>query len=72
MKIESFNAMKEAETKSDITYVKKANSFERSRDETKEEIKTLEKTLPVLEKKVWFKSFFKVTIDARLFVVLQT
>ena len=72
MKIESFNAMKEAETKSDITYVKKANSFERSRDETKEEIKTLEKTLPVLEKKVWFKSFFKVMIDARLFVVLQT
>lgn len=51
MKIESFNAMKEAETKSDLTYVKKANSFERSRDETKEEIKTLEKTLPVLEKK---------------------
>ena len=49
LEAENFTAMNDAENKNDMAFVKKANSHKRSRDETKEEIKTLEKTLSILE-----------------------
>ena len=36
-----------------MTFVKKANALKRSRDETDNEIKTLQKTLVSLEEKKW-------------------
>ena len=51
LEAESFTAMNDAENKNDMAFVKKANSLKRSRDETKEEINTLEKTLSILEEK---------------------
>ena len=46
---ESFHAV--AEKKNDMSFVKKANALKRSRDETDDEIKTLQKTLVSLEEK---------------------
>ena len=48
---ESFLAMQDAEKKNDMSFVKRANSLKRSRDETDNEIKTLQKTLVFLEEK---------------------
>ena len=49
LEAESFTGVNEAETINDMGYVKKANSLKRSRDETKENITTLQKTLSILE-----------------------
>ena len=46
---ESFLAV--AEKKNDTSFVKKANALKRSRDETDNAIKTLQKTLVSLEEK---------------------
>ena len=51
LETESFQAMKDAEAKNDMSYVKKANALKRSRDETEDEVKTLRKTLLSLEEK---------------------
>ena len=48
---ESFLAMQDAEKKNDMSFVKRANSLKRSRDETDNEIKTLQKTLVFLEER---------------------
>ena len=48
---ESFLIMQDAEKKNDKSFVKKANALKRSRDETDDEIKTLQKTLVSLEEK---------------------
>ena len=48
---ESFLKMQDAEKKNDKSFVKKANALKRSRDETDDEIKTLQKTLVSLEEK---------------------
>ena len=48
---ESFLAIKDAEKKNDMSFVKKANALKRSRDETDNAIKTLQKTLVSLEEK---------------------
>ena len=46
LEIEVFAAMEKAETQKDhLAYVKKANALKKSCNETKEEIKTLERTL---------------------------
>ena len=47
LEIESFTIMNKAKTKNDVTYLKKAYPLE-----TKEEIKTLAKTLSILEGKI--------------------
>ena len=46
---ENFLAMQDAEKKNDMSFVKKATVLKRSRDETDDEIKTLQKTLVSLE-----------------------
>ena len=46
---ESFEAMKNAEEKKDMSYVMKANALKRKSDESNEEVKTLEKALSILE-----------------------
>ena len=43
--------MQDAEKKNDMSFVKKANVLKRRRDETDDEIKTLQKTLVSLEEK---------------------
>ena len=48
---ESFLATQDAEKKNDMSFVKKANDLKRSRDETDDEIKSLQKTLVSLEEK---------------------
>ena len=48
---ESFLTMQDAEKKKKMSFVKKANALKRSRDETDNEIKTLQKTLVSLEEK---------------------
>ena len=48
---EYVQAVKEAEVKNSMSYVKKANALKRKSDEDKEEIKSLEKTLSILEEK---------------------
>ena len=48
---ESFLAMKDAEKTSGVSFFKIANALKRSRDETDNEIKTLQKTLVSLEEK---------------------
>ena len=47
---ESFLTMQDAEKKK-MSFVKKANAFKRNRDETDNEIKTLQKTLVSLKEK---------------------
>ena len=47
---ESFEAMKNAEEKKDMSYAMKANALKRKSDESKE-VKTLEKALSILEEK---------------------
>ena len=42
---ESFPAIQDAEEKNNMSFVKKVNALKRSRDETNDEIKTLQKTL---------------------------
>ena len=51
LKKESFLAMQDAEKKNDMNFFKKADALKRSRDETDDEIKTLQKTLVSLEEK---------------------
>ena len=46
---ESFLAMQDAEKKNDMSFIKKASALKRSRDETDDEIKTLQKILVSLE-----------------------
>ena len=48
---EIFLAMQDAEKKNDMNFVKKANALKRSRDETDNKIKILQKTLVSLEEK---------------------
>ena len=48
---ESFLAMQDAEKKNDMSFVKKADALKRRRDETDNEIKTLQKTLVSLDVK---------------------
>ena len=48
---ESFLAMQDAEKKNDMSFVKKVNALKRSRDETDDEIKALQKALVSLEEK---------------------
>ena len=47
----SFLAMQDAEKTNDMGFVQKANALKRSRDETDDEIKKLQKTLVSLEEK---------------------
>ena len=42
---ESFPAIQDAEENNNMSFVKKVNALKRSRDETNDEIKTLQKTL---------------------------
>ena len=48
---ESFLTMQDAEKKNDMSFVKKADALKRRRDETGNEIKTLQKTLVSLDVK---------------------
>ena len=48
---ESFLTMQDAEKKNDMSFVKKADALKRRRDETDNEIKTLQKTLVSLDVK---------------------
>ena len=46
-----FLAMQDAEKKNDMSFVKKANAFKRGKNETDDEIKTLQKIVVSLEGK---------------------
>ena len=48
---ESFQAMKHAEEKKDMSYVMKANALKRKSDESQEDVKNLEKALLVVNEK---------------------